>query len=109
MVAMPRHRFGSGQQALVREQRKYSGAQREMAMGSPHLGWANARQGLPAKLRRKIWDQSDGLCSYCKCALSIESYTIDHISAVAAGGGDDEHNLCVACQPCNSSKGTRPI
>lgn len=43
-------------------------------------------------------------CQHCG---TQEQLTVDHITPVARGGGNDVENLRTLCGPCNSSKGTR--
>jgi hypothetical protein len=47
-------------------------------------------------------------CEYCRVSQSsrLTRFQIDHIIALAHGGADDEENLCLACYPCNATKGT---
>jgi hypothetical protein len=34
---------------------------------------------------------------------------MDHLIPVSKGGGDDAHNLVLACSSCNSRKGTKTL
>lgn len=45
------------------------------------------------------------LCQYCFGLL--DSPTIDHVIPLTRGGTHTKGNLVAACQPCNSSKGTK--
>lgn len=72
---------------------------------------------------RDVWQPStqvqmlahrDGwACRYCQVELaggpSAPLPTVDHIVARAKGGGESLDNKCLACRPCNSSKGTRSL
>jgi len=46
------------------------------------------------------------VCVYC---LSDSNLTIDHIVPLSCGGSNNLDNLCIACGPCNSSKGNKPL
>jgi len=48
-------------------------------------------------------------CRYCGKQLTLLTATLDHITAVAAGGGNDLDNLATACLMCNSQKRKRPV
>lgn len=65
------------------------------------------RQPLPAALRSMILNRDGARCRYCgdECG----PFHIDHIVSVALGGTDDPSNLCVACKPCNLSKGAKAL
>jgi hypothetical protein len=64
---------------------------------------------LPEKqwwpLRGKVFRRDGYLCAYCKDEDG--PFEIDHIVPVTRGGSNELENLCVACKPCNSSKGDR--
>jgi len=53
-----------------------------------------------------IYKRCGNKCAYCG---STENLSLDHIVALAAGGPHTQDNLTVACQPCNSSKGTKSV
>lgn len=64
---------------------------------------------LPEKdwlpLTGQIYRRDGYVCAYCE---AVEGpFEIDHIVPVTRGGSNDPSNLCVACKPCNSSKGDR--
>lgn len=46
-----------------------------------------------------------GLCAYCD--VGLVQYHVDHIVPLSRGGGDGADNICLACPPCNMSKGSR--
>ena len=59
-----------------------------------------------AKTWRQVFERDKGICQYCEINLlgSFSSYwsaTVDHVVAVAAGGGDELENLVLACPACN--------
>lgn len=61
------------------------------------------RKGLPKSVRDQVFERDGQVCTYCGCTEG--PFHIDHIQPVSEGGTDDLENLCVACAPCNLSKG----
>ena len=64
---------------------------------------------VPPAVRRVVAARDKNCCSYCKtseenCGLAMH---LDHVVPEAAGGGDEEGNLCQVCFSCNVSKGAR--
>ena len=60
-------------------------------------------------LREQVRKRARNRCEYC---LSHQNYVmehlqIDHILPEAKGGGDDDENLCLACEFCNQYKWTK--
>lgn len=45
-------------------------------------------------------------CEYCG---SEENITVDHVVPISKGGAHSIENIVPACQPCNSSKGAKPL
>ena len=64
------------------------------------------RRKIPLRLRRKVILRARSRCEYCRSpeTFSLDSFTIDHILAVAASGSDDLDNLAFACRNCNNRK-----
>lgn len=94
--------------ALVKNQRRYSPEQVQMARHSPVLIWVRPQnRGLPQRLRMAVFQQKGPHCAYCAAPLALDSFTVDHIQARAVGGNNNIDNLTVACRRCNSSKGAR--
>ena len=62
---------------------------------------------VTAEQRRAIIEQAGDCCEYCRIAGDDRSINleIDHIVSLKHGGEDESHNLCLACAPCNRSKG----
>ncbi|MER6534380.1 HNH endonuclease signature motif containing protein [Streptomyces sp900105755] len=65
--------------------------------------------------RHEFIRQHDYRCHYCnRFAGSVEvgpdgkPWHVEHMDALANGGADDESNLTLACERCNSLKGTLP-
>ena len=48
-------------------------------------------------------------CCYCMTSLTTETITMEHIIPLQYGGTNDISNLTIACQPCNSARGSQTI
>lgn len=61
------------------------------------------------QLRQRLEKQAQNRCGYCQSQQQyvLGKLEIDHIIPVAAGGGNDEENLWLACRLCNSYKSTQ--
>lgn len=55
--------------------------------------------------RARVLDRDGHICGYC----GRDATTVDHITAKANGGSDDESNLIACCRPCNSVKGAKTM
>jgi len=67
---------------------------------------ANGRErATAAKLRDPVISRDGEVCAYC--GTREGPFHIDHIHPLSRGGSNDLTNLCVACIPCNLSKGAR--
>jgi hypothetical protein len=64
------------------------------------------KRQLPAKVRAIVLARDGLRCVRCG-ENAVEVLSVDHILAVANGGGDELENLQTLCRPCNSKKGTR--
>jgi len=56
--------------------------------------------------RRQLFD-AHPFCVYCNCELQWESSTVDHVVPLSKGGTHDLENLVLACELCNSRKGSK--
>lgn len=45
------------------------------------------------------------ICRYCRCALTKDNKSVDHIISRAQGGGNTEDNIQIICTDCNKTKG----
>lgn len=61
---------------------------------------------ISKRLVQSLIDIYGTQCSYCS-EDARETYHIDHIKPIAAGGGNDLDNLCIACPKCNLTAGSR--
>ena len=59
--------------------------------------------------RRIVKERAHRRCEYCQCQddFATESFSIEHITPVAADGETTLDNLAFACQGCNSHKFTK--
>ncbi len=48
-------------------------------------------------------------CYYCGTRTKTDNIHFDHIVALANGGAHSIENLCVSCEFCNLSKGSKPV
>ncbi len=60
-------------------------------------------------IRRQVEEEAQQQCGYCLTAqrFTAKRLHVEHIIPIAAGGGSDIQNLWLACDLCNSYKGTR--
>lgn len=63
---------------------------------------------ISKRLRFEIYRRDDHTCRYCGARAPEATLTVDHIVAVALGGGDDPSNLVTACVDCNAGKSSVP-
>ena len=54
---------------------------------------------------RTMFFEQDGLCYYCAKSFDVVQMTVDHKHPLDLGGANWPENLCLACGPCNYSKG----
>lgn len=61
------------------------------------------------ELRRRVRESAENRCGYCLSPqrLVLGWLEVEHIIPRAAGGGDDESNLWLACRLCNNHKSTQ--
>lgn len=62
------------------------------------------RKGLSKRLRFEVFKRDLFTCQYCGATPPAVVLEVDHIEAVAEGGGDTEDNLVTACFDCNRGK-----
>jgi 5-methylcytosine-specific restriction endonuclease McrA len=65
------------------------------------LGGSNA---LPATRLLEKWHRTCAYCGVTQVPLQVE-----HLLCRARGGSNRVSNLCLACEPCNTKKGTQDI
>ena len=67
--------------------------------------FGRARPSFTAKEKGALYTQQRGLCKGCGKRFEMGNMAIDHIRAIAKGGGDRFTNLQLLCTRCNSLKG----
>jgi 5-methylcytosine-specific restriction endonuclease McrA len=77
---------------------------REAKVAASELDYYNVRAN-----RRKVHERDEYKCRYCGKQLTHLTATLDHVTAVAEGGGNELNNLVTACLECNASKQKRPV
>lgn len=61
------------------------------------------------RLRYEILRRDGFTCRYCGAKAPDVTLTVDHVLAVALGGGDEPQNLVTACADCNAGKGSSTV
>jgi hypothetical protein len=56
------------------------------------------------RTRYEVLRRDNHACRYCGAAAPHATLTVDHVTPVALGGGDDPSNLVAACRDCNAGK-----
>jgi len=66
-------------------------------------------EGRRSSRRESVRYRAHGLCEYCRSQerFATQSFAVEHITPVQAGGSSDPDNLAFACQGCNNHKYTR--
>ena len=60
-------------------------------------------------IRHTLYGKQEGRCAECKMWFPFKNMTLDHIVPKKSGGPDDDTNLQLLCDSCNSIKGNRPM
>lgn len=58
------------------------------------------------RMREWAFRTYGGKCFWCGCKVTAESRTLDHIVPRSAGGSNKQHNIVLACKPCNQARGS---
>lgn len=64
---------------------------------------------VSASKRRKVAERAGGWCEYCRspAEFATQSFAVEHIEPRVLGGGTELSNLALACDGCNSHKGSK--
>jgi 5-methylcytosine-specific restriction endonuclease McrA len=76
---------------------------------NPEISGAEYQQGelQGYEVREYLLEKWDRKCSYC--GVENVPLQIEHIHPKSQGGSNRISNLCLACEPCNTKKGTQDI
>ncbi|MEG4290406.1 RNA-guided endonuclease IscB [Microcoleus sp. C2C3] len=76
---------------------------------NPEISGVEYQQGVLAgyEVREYLLNKWERRCAYCS-AENIP-LQVEHIHPKASGGTNRISNLCLACEPCNTKKGTQDI
>jgi len=76
---------------------------------NPEISGAEYQQGelQGYEVREYLLEKWDRKCSYC--GVENVPLQIEHIHPKSKGGSNRISNLCLACEPCNTKKGTQDI
>ncbi len=67
------------------------------------------RKSIPKRTRFEVFKRDKFTCQYCGRSAPDVILNIDHIVAVANGGGCGIHNLITSCGDCNGGKSDVPL
>lgn len=67
------------------------------------------RTPIKKKTRFEVFKRDGFACQYCGATPPEVVLHVDHIIAVAEGGGNGTDNLITACESCNLGKGATPL
>jgi 5-methylcytosine-specific restriction endonuclease McrA len=76
---------------------------------NPEVSGLEYQQGILCgyEIREYLLNKWDRKCAYC--GVTDTPLQIEHIHPKAKGGSDRISNLCLACENCNTRKGTQDI
>jgi 5-methylcytosine-specific restriction endonuclease McrA len=96
-VSMAWHRKNPGYMSASRDKRKRA------------MDKSGSRVDLITRWVSLVRSKPFAICYYCQRVRSSMDVHFDHIIPLAKGGGHNVGNMCVACEGCNCSKGSRRI
>jgi len=76
---------------------------------NPEISGVEYQQGVLAgyEVREYLLNKWERRCAYC--STENVPLQVEHIHPKASGGTNRISNLCLACEPCNTKKGTQDI
>ena len=76
---------------------------------NPEISGVEYQQGVLAgyEVREYLLNKWERRCAYC--SAENVPLQVEHIHPKASGGTNRISNLCLACEPCNTKKGTQDI
>ena len=66
------------------------------------------RKALKAR-KAKLAARDGKMCFFCLYKLGFDALTIEHLLSVSHGGSDNDNNLALACDHCNTALGNMPV
>lgn len=66
------------------------------------------RQNLKHK-KQRLQERDGRGCFFCQIDPGLDKLTIEHLLNLSQGGTNNENNLCLACEPCNTAIGNWPL
>lgn len=70
---------------------------------------AAKRKAMGKRLRFEVFKRDGFQCTYCGASPQTSVLRVDHVVAVADGGGNEPSNLVTACEACNAGKSSVPL
>lgn len=70
---------------------------------------AKKRKELTKRTRFEVFKRDRFKCQYCGRTPPAVILQVDHVIAVANGGGNESSNLVTSCEDCNSGKSDKPL
>lgn len=67
------------------------------------------RKNLSKRTRFEVFKRDGFACQYCGRTPPSILLVIDHVIAVASGGGNEQANLLTSCEDCNQGKSDIPL
>src|SRR3990170_1263846 len=67
------------------------------------------RTSISKRVRFEVFKRDGFTCQYCGATPPKVILHLDHITAVANGGSNDQDNLVTSCENCNLGKSSIPL
>lgn len=80
----------------------------EMAFRAPPvapLAKKDTRHGHARTQRKRLIRKNGPFCHWCKCRVTLDTSTVEHIVPLHRGGLDNANNRALACKDCNHKRG----
>jgi len=78
----------------------------QMALSQPKITGSPAkrRAGKTRSRKKRLYRKTKN-CHWCKQEFKLSELTLEHKIPLARGGLDNDNNLTLACEPCNTARG----
>jgi 5-methylcytosine-specific restriction endonuclease McrA len=67
-----------------------------------------ATRSKNTRLKARLWQEVHGCastvclpCHWCRCRITFDQATVDHVRPRSEGGVDELSNVVIACDDCN--------